>query len=120
VQPLEEPARLMEVAERHERLNLPYFASSTLNYQSWKAMTRTFEQLGAFGFATYTLLGRGERRARVAGVACRSGGGAARGVGRGAARCSSWLRQQLRYRPLDLDERRVEKWESGRLIVAQE
>jgi putative ABC transport system permease protein len=58
--PFDEPAHLMEVAERNERLNLPYFASSTLNYQSWKAMTRTFERLGAFGFATYTLLGRGE------------------------------------------------------------
>jgi putative ABC transport system permease protein len=58
--PFEEPARLMEVAERNERLNLPYFASSTLNYQSWKGMTRTFERMGAFGFATYTLLGGGE------------------------------------------------------------
>jgi putative ABC transport system permease protein len=58
--PFDEPDRVMEVAERNERLNLPFFASSTLNYQSWKGMTRTFERLGAFGFGTYTLLGRGE------------------------------------------------------------
>jgi putative ABC transport system permease protein len=58
--PFAEPDRLVQVAERNEKLNLPYFSASALNYLSWKEQTRAFEQLGAFGFATYTLTGRGE------------------------------------------------------------
>jgi putative ABC transport system permease protein len=58
--PFAEPDRLMQVAERNEKLNIAYFSASALNYLSWKEQTRTFEQLGAFGFATYTLTGRGE------------------------------------------------------------
>lgn len=58
--PFPEPDRLMEVAERNEKLGLPFFASSTLNYLSWKEQTRAFEQLGAFGFEAYSLTGNGE------------------------------------------------------------
>jgi putative ABC transport system permease protein len=58
--PFADPSRLMQVAERNEKLNLPFFSVSSLNYLSWKEQTRTFEDLGAFGFANYTLTGRGD------------------------------------------------------------
>ena len=58
--PFENPDRLMQVAERNERLNLPFFSSSALNYLSWKELTRTFDQLGAFGYAAYAITGNGE------------------------------------------------------------
>ncbi len=58
--PFPEPDRLIQVAERNDKLNLPYFSASALNYLSWMQLTRTFERLGAFGFGTYALTGRGE------------------------------------------------------------
>jgi putative ABC transport system permease protein len=65
--PYAAPDRLMQVAERNDRLNLPYFSASALNYLSWKEQTRTFQGLGAFGFATYTLTGGGEPEQVVGG-----------------------------------------------------
>ena len=53
--PYPDASRLMQVAERNEKLNLPYFSASALNYLSWKELSRTFEQLGAFGDAAYTI-----------------------------------------------------------------
>ena len=58
--PFPEPDRLMQVAERNEKLKIPYLVASPLNYLSWKEQTRTFQELGAFGFGTYSLTGRGE------------------------------------------------------------
>ncbi len=58
--PYSEPDRLMQVAERNDKLNLPYFSVSTLNYLSWSEMTRAFERIGAFGSSAYTLTGPGE------------------------------------------------------------
>ncbi len=58
--PFPEPDRLMQVAERNEKLDIPYLVASPLNYLSWKEQTRTFSQLGAFGSATYAVTGRGE------------------------------------------------------------
>src|SRR3954464_1463723 len=34
--PVAEPERVMQVAERNDRLNIPQFAASLLNYLSWK------------------------------------------------------------------------------------
>ena len=42
------------------QLNLPTFATSVLNYLSWKEQARAFEPLGAFGFASFNLTGRGD------------------------------------------------------------
>jgi len=33
--PFADPDRLVQVAERNEKLNLPYFSASALNYLSW-------------------------------------------------------------------------------------
>ena len=45
--PYEQPDRLVWVAERNDKLNLPRFAASVLNYLSWKEQQKTFSQLGA-------------------------------------------------------------------------
>ena len=58
--PYAQPDRLVWVAERNDRLKLPTFAASVLNYLSWKEQAKTFAQLGAFGFATFNLIGQGE------------------------------------------------------------
>ena len=58
--PYRDPGRLVWVAERNDRLGLPTFAASVLNYLSWKELSRTFEPIGAFGFATFNLTGEGE------------------------------------------------------------
>jgi putative ABC transport system permease protein len=48
--PCADPDRLVRVAEKNDKLNLQLFSVSSLNYQSWKEQTRTFERLGAFGY----------------------------------------------------------------------
>jgi hypothetical protein len=58
--PFSEPSRLVWIAERNDRLNLPVFAASILNYLSWKDGSRAFESMGALTFATFTLTGSGE------------------------------------------------------------
>jgi putative ABC transport system permease protein len=57
--PFTAPDRLMRVAEKNEKLNLPYFGASVLNYLSWKEQARSLE-LAALGFANFTLTGRGD------------------------------------------------------------
>ena len=58
--PYEKPDRLIWIAEKNDKLNLPTFAASVLNYLSWKEQSRTFEPMGAFGFATFNLTGLGD------------------------------------------------------------
>jgi putative ABC transport system permease protein len=58
--PYEKPDRLVWIAEKNDKLNLPTFAASVLNYLSWKEQSRTFESMGAFGFATFNLTGLGD------------------------------------------------------------
>jgi putative ABC transport system permease protein len=58
--PYAEPQRLMQVAEKNDKLNLPRFGASVLNYLSWAEQTQTFERLGAVGFGSYNLSGHGD------------------------------------------------------------
>ncbi len=58
--PFAEPGRLMQVAEKNDALKLSSFGVSALNYLDWKARTQAFDQMGAIGFGTYTLTGRGD------------------------------------------------------------
>ena len=58
--PYKQPDRLVWVAERNDKLNLPTFAASVLNYLSWKEQQKTFSQLGAAGFANFNVTGQGE------------------------------------------------------------
>jgi putative ABC transport system permease protein len=58
--PFKEPQRLMQVAEKNDKLNLPRFGASVLNYLSWTEQTQAFERLGAVGFGSYNLSGQGD------------------------------------------------------------
>jgi putative ABC transport system permease protein len=58
--PFAEPARLMQVAERNDKLGIATFGVSVLNYLSWKELNRSFEDLGAIGFASFALTGKGD------------------------------------------------------------
>ena len=58
--PFAEPNQLVQVAEKNDKLGLPIFSSSILNFLSWREQTRTFSELAAIGFGTYTLSGVGE------------------------------------------------------------
>jgi putative ABC transport system permease protein len=58
--PFREPDRLVQVAEKNDKLKLPTFASSVLNFLDWREQSHSFEDLAAIGFANYTLTGSGE------------------------------------------------------------
>ena len=58
--PFSDPERLIQVAEKNDKLHLPSFGASALNYLSWKEQTRAFEDLGAIQSSTFTLLGHGD------------------------------------------------------------
>ncbi|HKD05976.1 MAG TPA: ABC transporter permease [Bryobacteraceae bacterium] len=58
--PFESPDRLMQVAEKNDKLGIPNFGASVLNYLSWKELNRSFESLGAVGFGAFTLTGSGD------------------------------------------------------------
>ena len=64
--PYPDAGGLMQVAERNDKLGIPFLVASPLNYLSWKEQTRTM-QLGAFGFGTYALTGRGDPEQVVGG-----------------------------------------------------
>jgi len=57
--PFGNPSRLVQVAEKNDRLNLPNFGASVLNFVSWREQTHAFEQLAAIGFASFNLSGDG-------------------------------------------------------------
>src|ERR1700733_11358044 len=58
--PFKQPGRLVQVAEKNDKLNLPTFSSSILNFVSWREQSQSFQELGAIGFNNYTLTGTGE------------------------------------------------------------
>src|SRR5438046_2007152 len=58
--PFAEPGRLVQVAEKNDKLNLPNFGASVLNFLSWREQTQTFDEIAAVGFSTFTVTGNGE------------------------------------------------------------
>ena len=58
--PFPEPGRLVQVAEKNEKLNLPSFGASVLNFLSWREQQHVFDELGAVGSRSYTLTGPGD------------------------------------------------------------
>jgi len=58
--PFADPHRLVQVAEKNDRLNLPNFGASVLNFVSWRQETRAFDELAAIGFTSFNLSGQGE------------------------------------------------------------
>src|SRR5919108_748548 len=55
--PFREPGRLVQVAEKNDKLNLPNFGASVLNFLSWREQTQAVEGIAAIGFSTNTLSG---------------------------------------------------------------
>ncbi len=66
--PFADADRLIQVAEKNDKLRLRAFSASTLNYLSWKEQTQTFDQLGALQFGTFTLSGRGDPETYTGGL----------------------------------------------------
>ena len=58
--PFSQPERILQVAEKNDKLSLPIFAASVLNFVSWREQQQSFEQLGGINFATFTVTGDGE------------------------------------------------------------
>ncbi len=58
--PFREPGRLVQVAEKNDKLNLPNFGASVLNFLSWREQTQGLDGIAAMGFSTITLSGGGE------------------------------------------------------------
>src|SRR3954463_6328343 len=58
--PFQQPDRLVWIAEKNDKLNLPQFSASVLNYLSWKERSHAFDAMGAFGFASFNLTGQGD------------------------------------------------------------
>ena len=58
--PFEHPDRILLIAEKNDRLNLPSFGASVLNFLSWREQQHSFQQIAGVGFNTYTLNGSGD------------------------------------------------------------
>ena len=58
--PFRDPGRLLQVAEKNDKLNLPNFGASVLNFLSWRELSKSFEGLGAVSYNNYTLTGSGD------------------------------------------------------------
>src|SRR5262249_46138401 len=65
--PFSDPQTIVQVAEKNDKLNLPNFGASVLNFVSWREQARSFEQMAAIGFASFNLSGGGEPEQLVGG-----------------------------------------------------
>jgi putative ABC transport system permease protein len=52
--------RLVQVAEKNDRLHLSAFGASVLNFQAWRERSHAFDSLAALGFINVNLSGSGE------------------------------------------------------------
>src|ERR1700691_817377 len=53
--PFRDPATLVQVAEKNDKLHLPVWASSVLNFLDWRERNHSFTEIGALSFNNYTL-----------------------------------------------------------------
>jgi putative ABC transport system permease protein len=58
--PFRDPDRVVQIAEKNDKLKLPVFGSSVLNFVSWREQSHSFEALAGVGYTSYTLTGSGE------------------------------------------------------------
>ena len=58
--PFADSERLIQVAEKDDRLRFSNFSASVLNVVSWREQATTVDQFAAIGFATFNLAGAGE------------------------------------------------------------
>ena len=58
--PFPNQSRLLQIAEKNDKLNLPSFGASVLNFLSWREQQHSFQEIAAVGFNSYTLTGYGD------------------------------------------------------------
>ena len=58
--PFGQPDRVVQVAEKNDKLNLKSFGASVLNFLSWREQAQSFTDLAAIGYGNVTLSGSGE------------------------------------------------------------
>jgi putative ABC transport system permease protein len=58
--PFRDPARILQISEKNDRLNLPSFGASVLNFLAWREQQHCFQEIAAVGFNTYTITGSGD------------------------------------------------------------
>jgi putative ABC transport system permease protein len=58
--PFRNPQRLVQISEKNDRLNLPNFGASVLNFLSWREQQHSFQEIAGVGFNTYTITGSGD------------------------------------------------------------
>jgi putative ABC transport system permease protein len=58
--PFNDPTRILQIAEKNDKLHLASFGSSVPNFLDWREQSRSFEEIGAVSYDTYTLSGSGE------------------------------------------------------------
>jgi putative ABC transport system permease protein len=58
--PFQHPNRILQISEKNDKLNLPSFGSSVLNFLSWREQQHSFQEIAAVGFNTYTITGTGD------------------------------------------------------------
>src|SRR5262249_12178320 len=58
--PFLQPERIMQVAEKNDRVVWPPFGVSALNFLSWREQPKSFEQLAGMAFNPVTVSGNGD------------------------------------------------------------
>ena len=58
--PFRAPDRLVNIAEKNDKINIHYFSTSVLNYLSFKELSQCFESTAAFGGITFNLTTGGD------------------------------------------------------------
>src|SRR5579864_7943852 len=58
--PFRNQSRVLQIAEKNDKLNLPSFGASVVNFLSWREQQHSFQEIAAVGFNTYTLTGSGD------------------------------------------------------------
>ena len=58
--PFKDPSRLVQVAEKNDKLHLSSFGASVLNFLSWREQNHSFQEMAAIGYENYTLTGTGD------------------------------------------------------------
>ena len=66
--PFAEPSRIVQVAEKNDRLHLPQFAVSVLNFADWRRESHSFQDLAGVESTNLTLTGHGEPEQYIGGL----------------------------------------------------
>lgn len=58
--PFTQPDRILQVAEKNDKLGIKNFGASVLNFVSWREAEQSFQYLAGLGYTNFTLSGSGE------------------------------------------------------------